>query len=162
SARSAGRSEKMVNLFASDAGPHISIAPEALFHIGPLTITNSFLLGIIGSLLVLWMLWFAARGVVRGSRNRFVHFMYWIFESVRSAGRSEKMVNLFASDAGPHISIAPEALFHIGPLTITNSFLLGIIGSLLVLWMLWFAARGVVRGSRNRFVHFMYWIFESL
>lgn len=72
------------------------------------------------------------------------------------------MVNLFASDAGPHISIAPEALFHIGPLTITNSFLLGIIGSLLVLWMLWFAARGVVRGSRNRFVHFMYWIFESL
>lgn len=72
------------------------------------------------------------------------------------------MVNLFASEAGPHISIAPDTLFHLGPLTITNSFLLGILGSLLVLWMLWFTARGVVSGSRNRFVHFVYWIFENL
>src|SRR5690606_28835910 len=72
------------------------------------------------------------------------------------------MMHLFASEAGPHISIAPDALFHLGPLIVTNSLLLSIAGSLLVLGMLWATARGVRRGSRNRFVHAMLWAFEGL
>lgn len=72
------------------------------------------------------------------------------------------MLSRFAAAEGPHISIAPEALFNIGPLVITNSFLLGFIGSLLVLGVLWGTARGIQRGSRNRFVHAMFWAFEGL
>src|SRR5690606_23272395 len=72
------------------------------------------------------------------------------------------MFGLFASEAGPHISIAPDTLFHLGPLTITNSFLLGILGSLLVLWMLVYTARAVQRGGRGRFMHMMLWAFENL
>ncbi len=71
------------------------------------------------------------------------------------------MFGLFAAE-GPHISIAPDQLFHIGPIIITNSFLLGFIGSLLVLAMLWGTARGLRRGSRSRFVHTILWAFESL
>lgn len=71
------------------------------------------------------------------------------------------MFSLFAAES-PHISIAPDTLFHIGPLIITNSFLLGLIGSVLVFWLLFVTARGVQRGSRSRFVHTILWAFESL
>ncbi len=69
--------------------------------------------------------------------------------------------SLFAAE-GPHISIAPDVLFRLGPIIITNSFLLGFIGSLLVLGLLWATARGLQRGSRSRFVHTMLWAFEGL
>lgn len=67
----------------------------------------------------------------------------------------------FAAE-GPHISIAPETLFHLGPIAISNSFLLGIIGSLLVFWLLMATARAVKRGSRSRGMHFVMWVFEML
>jgi F-type H+-transporting ATPase subunit a len=69
---------------------------------------------------------------------------------------------LFAATDGPHISIAPEVLFTLGPITATNSVVLGVIGSLLVLWMLWSVAKAVTHGSRNRFAHLVYWLFEHL
>lgn len=71
------------------------------------------------------------------------------------------MFSLFAAE-GPHISIAPEVLFHVGPFAMTNSFLLGFIGSLIVLSVLWATARGITRGSRSRFVHTILWAFEGL
>lgn len=72
------------------------------------------------------------------------------------------MNQMFASEGGPHISIAPETLFHIGPVPVTNSLLLGLVGAVLVLWILWAAARGVKRGSRSRGVHMVMWLFENL
>src|SRR5690606_35426821 len=66
------------------------------------------------------------------------------------------------SEAGPHISIAPDALFHMGPLIVTKSLLLSIAGSLLVLGMLCATARGARRCSRNRFVHALLWGYERL
>jgi F-type H+-transporting ATPase subunit a len=70
---------------------------------------------------------------------------------------------LFASESGgPHISIAPDVIFHLGPIVITNSQILGLIGAVLVVWMLWATARGIQRGSRSRFVHTIMWAFESL
>lgn len=69
-------------------------------------------------------------------------------------------MNIFA--AGPHISIAPEALFHIGPFTVTNAQLLGLIGSLLLVWILVGTMRAVRRGSRSRFMYGVMWLFESL
>jgi F-type H+-transporting ATPase subunit a len=69
---------------------------------------------------------------------------------------------LFASESSPHISIAPEVLFHVGPIAITNSQLLGLVGALLVFWMLWATARAALRGGRGRFMHTVLWAFESL
>jgi F-type H+-transporting ATPase subunit a len=71
------------------------------------------------------------------------------------------MMNIFAAE-GPHISIAPDTLFHLGPLPVTNSQLLGLIGSALVLWMLWATAKAIKNGSRGRFPHMILWFFESL
>lgn len=72
------------------------------------------------------------------------------------------MTTLFASAEGPHISIAPDTLFHIGPLVITNAQLLGLFGGLLVLWILAATARAVKRGSRSRGMHLVMWLFENL
>ncbi|HEY5805813.1 MAG TPA: F0F1 ATP synthase subunit A [Candidatus Saccharimonadales bacterium] len=71
------------------------------------------------------------------------------------------MFSLFAAE-GPHISIAPDVIFHVGPIVITNSFLLGFVGSLIVLGLLWATARGIQRGSRSRLVHMVLWAFENL
>jgi F-type H+-transporting ATPase subunit a len=71
------------------------------------------------------------------------------------------MLTTFAAE-GPHISISPDTLFHIGPLPITNSQLLGTVGILLVFWMLWAAARAIKRGSRSRGAHTVLWLFENL
>ena len=64
--------------------------------------------------------------------------------------------------AGPHISIAPEVLFHIGPLPVTNAQLLGLVGSSLLLWMLFGVAKAVRTGKRGRFMHAVLWLFENL
>lgn len=68
---------------------------------------------------------------------------------------------MFASTT-PEISIAPETLFHVGPLAITNSQILGAIGVLTLLVILLAAVRGVKKGSRSRFVHAVVWMFEGL
>ncbi len=46
----------MFNLFASEDGPHIAIAPEKLFEIGNITITNSMFYGWICAILILYVL----------------------------------------------------------------------------------------------------------
>lgn len=72
------------------------------------------------------------------------------------------LFSLFASENGPHISIAPDTIFHVGPFLITNSLLLGFLGSLIVFFLLWGTARGVRKNSNSRFVHTIMWAFESL
>src|SRR5438045_2996355 len=71
------------------------------------------------------------------------------------------MMNVFAA-SGPHISIAPEVLFRLGPLEFTNSQFLGLIGSLIVLGLLGATARAIKQGSRSRFMHAILALFESL
>lgn len=71
------------------------------------------------------------------------------------------VTNTFAA-TDPHISIAPETLFHIGPLVITNSQLLGIVGTLIMVAILWGTVRALRNGSRSRFMHAVMWLFESL
>src|SRR4030095_241702 len=68
----------------------------------------------------------------------------------------------FIASTGPHISIAPDVLFHIGPVPITNSQILGLIGSLILIWLLVHTVRGVRSGSKRRLVHAVYWLFEGL
>lgn len=64
--------------------------------------------------------------------------------------------------SGPHISIAPETIFHIGPIAITNAQILGTVGSLLLLGILLATVRAIKKGGRSRGMHAVMWLFESL
>lgn len=68
----------------------------------------------------------------------------------------------FASENGPHISIGAETLFHVGPLAITNSQVLGFFGALLLAGILFWTVRAVRNGSRSRFMHAVMALFENL
>ncbi|HEX8762906.1 MAG TPA: F0F1 ATP synthase subunit A [Candidatus Saccharimonadales bacterium] len=70
-------------------------------------------------------------------------------------------MNIFAA-AGPHISIAPETIFHLGPIAITNAQILGAVGSIILIWILMATVRAVKRGSRSRGMHAVMWLFENL
>jgi len=71
------------------------------------------------------------------------------------------MISLFATTS-PEVSIGPEKLFNLGPIVITNTIVLGLIGMVLLLITTFAVVRGVKRGSRSRFVHAGLWMFESL
>lgn len=67
----------------------------------------------------------------------------------------------FAAE-GPHVSLAPDIFFQLGPVPVSNSLLLGIIGYALVIGLFIFMASAARRGSRNRFAVALLWIFEML
>jgi F-type H+-transporting ATPase subunit a len=71
------------------------------------------------------------------------------------------MISFFASET-PHVSVAPITLFHIGPFPVTNSQMLGILGVSVMLFIMFWTIRALRRGSRNLFMHFIMWAFESL
>ena len=71
------------------------------------------------------------------------------------------MINNFAA-LDLHISIASEALFHIGNFPVTNALLTGIVGSFITVVILWYVAGKVRRGNYNRFVGLVQWVFEGL
>lgn len=64
--------------------------------------------------------------------------------------------------AGPHISIAPDTIFHVGPIAITNAQILGALGSLILIWILFATVRAIKKGSRSRGMHAVMWLFENL
>ncbi len=67
----------------------------------------------------------------------------------------------FASET-PHISLSAETLFHVGPLEITNAQVLGAIGTLILVGILFGVANAVRKGKRGRFMHAVVWLFENL
>lgn len=71
------------------------------------------------------------------------------------------MLNTFAA-ADLHISLAAEEIFRIGGFKVTNALLLGSIGVILMLALLFYAANKVKQGSQNRFVSMVQWMFEIL
>lgn len=68
----------------------------------------------------------------------------------------------FAAESSPHVSLPAEAIFHIGSFPVTNALILGVIGYALLLWMLFYVAKKVKKGERNRFVAGIHWVFEML
>ncbi len=62
----------------------------------------------------------------------------------------------------PKVSVAPEAVFHIGSFIVTNSQLLSVIGIAVILAVLFTAKRQVKKGGRGRLMHMVMWMFESL
>ena len=69
----------MFNSFAA-LDLHISLAAETIFHVGPIAVTNSMILGVIGAAVMLAMLFYVAGKVKKGSYNRFVGLVQWMFE----------------------------------------------------------------------------------
>lgn len=72
------------------------------------------------------------------------------------------MMDYFAS-AGPHISVKAEQIFNIAGLPITNSQLLGTLGLIVLVWLM-FQARAVALGKRpaNFATRLITWTFEGL
>jgi F-type H+-transporting ATPase subunit a len=70
----------MITNFA--AAPSVHIGPEVLFTLGPITVTNSLLLGIIGILIVISLFTVTARQVRAGKLSRLGQFMFWMFETM--------------------------------------------------------------------------------
>ncbi len=71
------------------------------------------------------------------------------------------MQSFFAS-TGPHVSITPDTLFHIGPLPVTNTMALGIIGYAIVILIFAITVKQIKNGSRSRFMYAITWLFEML
>jgi F-type H+-transporting ATPase subunit a len=69
----------MVQQFAATE-LHISLAAEPIFHIGPIAITNSMILGALGVVVMLALLFYGANKVKNGQHNRFVGLLQWTFE----------------------------------------------------------------------------------
>lgn len=61
-----------------------------------------------------------------------------------------------------HISLIAEPVFHIGPFAVTNSLILGAIGTVITLLVCFYVAGKVKRGKYNRFVGLFQWMFEGL
>ena len=61
-----------------------------------------------------------------------------------------------------HISMSSEALFYIGTFPVTNALLTGIVGTLVAFGILWYVAGKVKKGTYNRFVGLVQWVFEGL
>lgn len=61
-----------------------------------------------------------------------------------------------------HISVGPEKLFSIGHFAVTNTMLTGLLGIIITLIILFYVSSKVRRGSYNRFVGLVQWVFEGL
>lgn len=72
------------------AGPHIEIKAETLFHLGPLPITNSILLGILGYGIVIGLLFHTARAIKAGRTTRLSQIVVWLYEML--LGTTEQVV----------------------------------------------------------------------
>lgn len=62
----------------------------------------------------------------------------------------------------PTISIAPEKIFDLGPLAITNTYITGLIGTLILLAIGFATVRKLRGGTAGRGSHAFLWMFESL
>jgi F-type H+-transporting ATPase subunit a len=71
------------------------------------------------------------------------------------------MMNFFAATE-MHVSLTAETVFTIGGVAVTNAMLLGVIGTILVLVIMFTAARMQKRGKNNFFLGLFRWAFESL
>lgn len=69
---------------------------------------------------------------------------------------------IYFAAAELHISLPAEAVFHLGPLPITNSMILGTLGAVVMVAVLLFVAKRVRQERRNKFVTLIQWLFEFL
>jgi len=63
-------------------GLHISLATEPIISLGPLSVTNSMLLGLIGVLIMAALLVYTVRALKRGTRNHLTGIVSWAVEGM--------------------------------------------------------------------------------
>lgn len=83
---------------------HISLTAEPLFHIGPLVVTNSVLLGTIALVFLLVMTFYVVGCIKKGKYNRLVGFYQWMFDILM------KQINGIIHDRALARRIAPLAI----------------------------------------------------
>lgn len=62
------------------AEPHVSLAAEELWRVGPISVTNSILLGLLGSLVTLAILLYVVHKLKKGQRNFLTAITQWTYE----------------------------------------------------------------------------------
>lgn len=79
----------MITTLASTQ-PHISLAAEEVFKVGPVSITNSIILGVIGIAVTLGLLFYVASMLKKGKRNFLTGVVQWAFEGFY--GQAEEII----------------------------------------------------------------------
>jgi len=64
--------------------------------------------------------------------------------------------------ASPTVSIVAEPMFNIGPLHVNNSMILGVLGTGLTVWLLFYAARRIRAKRYGRLSVAVLWVFQYL
>ena len=72
----------MFGQLAAISGLHVSLATEPVFSVGPLSITNSMLLGMIGVIIMVSLLVYTARAMQRGKHNHLIGIVSWAVEGM--------------------------------------------------------------------------------
>ena len=78
----------MTVLFAE--GPKVSLVAEHLFNIGPIRVTNSMVLGVLGTAIVVGLFWYTKKRIDRKSHTRLSVAILWLFDML--LGTAEEVV----------------------------------------------------------------------
>jgi F-type H+-transporting ATPase subunit a len=112
-------------MFAEGAGPKVSLVAEHLFDIGPLHITNSMMLGVLGTALVMWLFFYTKGKIAAGKHTRLSVAVLWLFEML--LGTAEEVFG----DRKLAVKLAPLAISMFFIICINNWFgLLPFVGPL--------------------------------
>lgn len=80
----------ILTTFAASSEPHISLAAEEIFKLGPVSITNSIILGVIGVGVTVALLFYVANMLQNGKRNFVTGVVQWAFEGFY--GQAEEII----------------------------------------------------------------------
>jgi F-type H+-transporting ATPase subunit a len=86
-------------VFLAEASPHVSLPAETLFQVAGLRISNSMLLGLLGTAIVISLLLYTKKRVELGKHNRLSVAVLWLYEIMFGTteevlGSREKAVKL--------------------------------------------------------------------
>jgi F-type H+-transporting ATPase subunit a len=96
-------------MFIAEAPP-VSIVAEKLFNIGPLAVTNSMVLGVLGTALTFWILLYTRNRIQTRRYNRFSVAVLWLYE--------------YLQETVEQVMGSRELARKVGPLAITLFFVL--------------------------------------
>ena len=99
----------MMTLFAATS-PSVSIVAEKLFQIGPINVSNSMVLGVLGTAITFWLLIYTAKRVKTRRYNRLSIAVLWMYE--------------YLQDTVEEVMGSRELAVKVAPLAITIFFVL--------------------------------------
>ena len=100
-------------IFAATS-PQVSLVAERLFDIGPIHVTNSMLLGILGTAVAIWLFVYTQRRIKLGKHTRLSVAILWLFDTL--LGTVEEVLG----DREKAIKLAPLAITMFTVILINN------------------------------------------